>query len=139
VGAAYDGTASPRAIVYEAGADWGFSYFPLLFTHDGRIVQYRAAEDGVDLVRIGGDQTTARDLRQEVAGFQNILLVNTKLRTFRDLRECQNKSSSCPNFDQGRIESTLLAGGRWKEAKVLRNFGIYDTEIKIMERVDTNP
>jgi hypothetical protein len=136
VGAMFDRIEGPRAIVYESGAAWGFPYFPLVFSHDRKIDQYRAAENEVGLIRAGGgaSQPAPQSIVSTVAPYNHLLLVDTQLRTYRDLREYQ-KGESSPSFARGVIEEMLIETGQWRESKVERSFGLYDTQVKILDRV----
>ena len=117
---------------------WLFSYFPLVFTHNGEIVQYRATADGGGLVQMGGGtdgQLTARDVASAVASYNHLLVVDVQLRTARDIRECLYQTDRCPHFAQGSIETLLVQSGHWEETGERRTFGEYDTQVKMLERV----
>jgi hypothetical protein len=139
VGSAYDETAGPKAIVYEVGAAWGFPYFPLTFSHKSDIAQYRAAESGIGLVQIragdGAAQPAVQQIESAVASYSHLLLIDVQLRVYRDLRQCEDQMGACPNFAAGVIEEALIGTGQWTETKVDRRFGLYDTQLKILQRV----
>jgi hypothetical protein len=135
VGALYNGIAGPKAIVYETGSAWEFSYYPLVFSHKGEIVQYHGPENGVGLISENRvTQPSAREVEAKVAPYRFLLLVNIHLRTYRDLRQCQYQLSACPDFALGAIEGMLTGTGQWRELKVERSFGLFDTQVKILER-----
>ena len=117
----------------------GHSYFPLVFSHDRKIIQLRATDSGNELVRIGDSQkrTGAQELGSALAPYNDVLLVDVQLRTFRDLRTCLNKVNSCP-FADGETAKQLVKTGHWTEIKVERSFGLYDTQIKLFKRVNQN-
>ena len=137
VGALYDESAGPKAIVYDVGSVWGFSYFPLIFSHNGKIIQYRVVDNGAGLIRIGNDasQSIVQNVKSAVAPYNRLVVVDLQLRTFRDLRECYNQSNSCPQFTHSAIEEMLIGTGQWRETGAKRSFGLYDTEVKVLERV----
>ncbi len=140
VGAIYDEATSPKAIVYEPEAAWAFSYFPLVFSHDRKIIQLRATDSGNELVRIGDTQrrAAAEELGAALAPYNDVLIVDVKLRTFRDLRMCLNTVASCP-FADGETAKQLVNTGHWTETKLERSFGLYDTQIKLFKRVNPSP
>src|SRR5262249_36011085 len=53
VGSLYSRIVGPKAIIYEVGSAWGWSYIPLAYSHKAEIVQYRTPDDGAGLVRAG--------------------------------------------------------------------------------------
>lgn len=136
VGAIFDRIGAPKAIVYESGAAWGFPYFPLVFSHERKIDQYRVAENEVGLVRAGSsvEQLAPQSIVSTVAPYNHILLVDTRLRTYRELRDYQ-KGEGFPYFTRGAIEEMLMTTGQWSESEVERSFGLYDTQVKILDRV----
>jgi hypothetical protein len=137
VSAVFDRIGSPKAIVYE-GTGWGYSYFPLLFTHGGEIDQYRAADGRVQATgadRIGFDRTVHQNIVSAISSYSHLLLVDTELRTYRDLRACQGFEETCPRFMRSKIEEELIATGQWRESTVRRSFGLYDTQVKTVERI----
>jgi hypothetical protein len=137
-GALYDKAAGPKAIVYEVGAAWGWSYIPLVYSHNGKVVQYRTADDGVGLVRAGrsGVETMVQEIEAAVAPYQVLLLTDIQLRSYRDLRQCQNQPSACPDFPPGVIEGALIEAGKWRKTGKERSFGLYDSQVTILERAE---
>jgi len=123
------------AIIYEVGAASGWSYIPLVYSHNGEVIQYRTADDGVGLVRAGrsGAKMTVQEIEAAVAPCQVLLLTDIRLRTYRDLRQCQNQPSACPDFPPGAIEGTLIGTGKWRKTGKERSFGLYDTQVTILE------
>jgi hypothetical protein len=138
VGALYDKTIGPKAIVYETGAAWGWSFIPLQFTHHGDVVQYWTPEGGDGLVKAGrlGIKATVEEMEAAVAPYQVLLLTDIRLRTYRDLRQCQNQPSACPDFPSGAIEAALIGTGTWRRAGKERSFGLYDSQVTILERAE---
>jgi hypothetical protein len=136
--ALYDKAAGPKAIVYEVGAAWGWSYIPLVYSHNGKVVQYRTADDGVGLVRAGrgGVETMVQQMEVVVAPYQVLLLTDIQLRSYRDLRQCQNQPSACPGFPRGVIEGALIGTGKWRKIGKERRFGLYDSQVTILERAE---
>gem|GEM_PF-2346125 len=145
VGALYDSAEGPKAIVYEADALWKFSYFPLVFSHRSEIVQYRAAANGDGVLRIergdglfGAERNpslpAAQSIDAAVAPYKTLLIINVQLQTFRDIRQCRNSSAACGRVKTGAVESALTGGGGWREVKTERWFGLYDTQVKILEQ-----
>ena len=136
--ALYDKAAGPKAIVYEVGAAWGWSYIPLVYSHNGKVVQYRIADDGVALVRAGrsGVGTMVQEIEAAVAPYQVLLLTDIRLRSYRDLRQCQNQPSACPDFPPGVIEGALIGAGKWRKTGKKRSFGLYDSQVTILERAE---
>jgi hypothetical protein len=138
IGALYDKVAAPRAIVYEPGAAWGWSYIPLQYSHHGEVLQYRTEDDGAGLVRAaGGRDTTAKaqEIEATVAPYRVLLLTDIRLRTYRDLRQCQNQPSACPEFPAGAIEAALIETGKWRKTHRERRFGLWDSQVTILERL----
>jgi hypothetical protein len=136
VGALYDKALAPKAIVYEAGAAWGWSYVPLQYSHHGEVVQYRASDDGGGLVRSGprSAEATAREMEATVAPYKTLLLTDVRLRTYRDLRQCMNRPSACPDFPPATLQAALIGTGKWREIGKERAFGLWDSEVTILER-----
>src|SRR5579871_2148875 len=141
IGALYDKAAAPKAIIYEAGAAWGWSYIPLQYSHHGQVVQYRVSDDGGGLVRSAprGTEATVRDMEATVAPYKVLLLTDIRLRTFRDLRQCVNRLSACPHFPTGTLEAALIGTGKWREADKERAFGLWDSQVTILERSEHSP
>jgi len=137
VSGVYDKVGFPKAIVYEAGSAWGFSYFPLAFSYNQQIIQYRSAENKDGLIRIGGSegQPVAQRMESALESYNNILLVDVRLRTAQDLRRCQNHPSSCPQYAIGEVGGWLAGTGNWTEYKAERSFGLYDAQIRLFKRV----
>ena len=134
VSAIYDQINSPKAVVYKDGAASGWSYFPLVFTHKGEVVQYQAIQKNAELARImtGPIESTPRDTLAAVAPYESLILVDVKLRTYNDIRQCL--ADACPQFHAGELEKTLSASGSWQVVKVMRQFGLYDTQVIILRR-----
>ena len=111
VNASYDRTASPKAIVYESGAAWGWSYFPLVFLHNGDVAQFRSV-DGSDLARIvsGSSQPDPQPIVDAVAPFNDLVLVDVRLRKYQDIRRCDE--NACPQFRPGAVELALVGSNR---------------------------
>jgi hypothetical protein len=137
IGGLYDSAEDPKAIVYEAGAFWKFPYFPLVFSHRNKIDQYRAAdnEDGLFRIVRGQDDLLGQPIKTVVAPYKTVLVVDTRLRTYRDIRECQNGNVECRRLTSGPVELALVEGGQWREIKAERMFGLYDTQVKIFEYI----
>jgi hypothetical protein len=143
VGAVFDGIEGSKAIIYEDGAGWGYSYFPLVFSHHGNIDQYRATDGQVQLIGpaaggSGADGPAPRDIGSAVASYDHLLVVDTQLRTYRDLRACQGLGGSCPRFVPSVIGEKLIEAGQWRESRVERNFGLYDTQVLALDRNTEN-
>ena len=139
VGALYDTTVGPKAIVYETRAAWGWSYIPLQYTHNGEVIQYRTPDDGIGLVRVarrGTEATVAQEIEATVAPYQVLLLADIRLRTYRDLRQCQKQPNACPDFPPGTIERALIRTGTWRKTGKERSFGLYDSQVTILERAE---
>jgi hypothetical protein len=139
VGALYETAAGPKAIVYETGAAWGWSYVPLQYTHDGEVIQYRTPDDGIGLVRVGrrgAEATAPQEIEATVAPYQVLLLIDIRLRTYRDLRQCQTQPNACPDFPSGTIERALIRTGTWRKTGKERSFGLYDSQVTILERAE---
>jgi len=132
----YDQMESPKAAVYEVGAAWPWSYFPLVFDHNGELAQYRADTNGAELIRIATSvpQPAPQQLAVALAPYTHILLVDIRLRSYRDIRQCH--AQACPQFARGRIETALLQSGHWQEISSQRKFGLYDAEVKTFTRID---
>jgi hypothetical protein len=136
IGALYDKAAAPKAVVYEAGAGWGWSYVPLQYSHHGEVVQYRVSDDGSGLVRPAprGSEETVGEIEATVAPYQTLLLTDIRLRSYRDLRQCADRPSACPDFPKGMVERALIGTGKWREIGKERAFGLWDSEVTILER-----
>jgi hypothetical protein len=136
ISALYDTSVGPKAIIYEIGAAWGWSYIPLQYTHHGEIIQYRISDHEGALVRAGRLDTKAmvQEIEAAVAPYQVLLLADIRLRNYRDLRQCQNQPSECPDFPAGGIERTLIQTGTWRITGKERRFGLYDSQVTILER-----
>jgi hypothetical protein len=132
----YEEVIGPKAVIYEVGAAWGWSYIPLAYSHRDQIVQYRTSDSGTELVRAGrnGTEGIVQDIEATVRPYQTLLLSDIRLRTYRDLRNCQNQSSACPEFPPGAIEGTLLGSGKWRQVGKERSFGLYDCQVTILKR-----
>jgi hypothetical protein len=137
IGGLYDKIAVPKAIVYEPGAAWGWSYIPLQYSHHGEVLQYRTLDDSAGLVRAAGGRVTvakAQKIEAAVAPYQVLLLTDIRLRTYADLRRCQNQPRTCPEFPEGAIEVALIETGKWRKANSERKFGLWDSQVTILER-----
>jgi hypothetical protein len=132
----YNKVIGPKAVVYEDGAAWGWSYIPLAYSHKGEVIQYRTTDDGTGLVRAGriGTEGIVQDIETAVAPYLVLLLTDIRLRTYRDLRQCQNQSRACPDFPLGAIEGALLGTGKWRRVSKERSFGLYDCQVTILKR-----
>ena len=106
IGALYDKVAAPRAIVYEPGAAWGWSYIPLQYSHHGEVIQYRTQDDGAGLVRAAGGGTAAKaqEIEAAVTPYRVLLLTDIRLRTYRDLRQCQINRAHARNSLRVRLK-----------------------------------
>ncbi|MFT4115727.1 hypothetical protein [Bradyrhizobium sp.] len=139
IAALYDKAETPRAIIYERGAAWGWSFVPLQYSRHGEAIQYRAQDDGVDLVRAAGGlgaNPIAQDMAAAVAPYRVLLLTDIELRTYRDIRLCQNQPMACPKFPPGPIEAALIGTGKWKKIDRQRKFGFYDSQVTVLERIE---
>jgi hypothetical protein len=136
VGKLYDQSRGPKAIIYELGTTWGLLYFPLVFTHKNEVAQYRATGDTSDVIRVidPNRQEKPLDIAETVAPYVTVLVVDIRLRTYRDLGACLQSLSACPVFAPDAIAMTLLKDGQWRELKTERSFGIYDTQVRIFGR-----
>ena len=133
VNALYERAASPKAIVYKSGAALGWSYFPLVFLHNGDVAQYRSV-DGSDLARIvsGSSQPDPQRIVDAVAPFNDLVLVDVRLRKYQDIRRCDE--NACPQFRPGAVELALVGSNRWHQVAVERQFGLYDAQVKVFRR-----
>lgn len=139
VGALYDKAKAPRAIIYEPGSAWGWSFIPLQYSRHGEAIQYRAQDDGTGIVQAAGGRGAvppAQDLQAAVAPYRVLLLTDIRLRTYRDLRQCQNQPSACAEFPPGAIEAALIGTGKWRKTERDRKFGLYDSQVTILERLE---
>jgi hypothetical protein len=129
----YDKASDPKAIVYEAGPSF-FSYFPLAFAYDGRIAQFKSAEVGDGVYRLGQTEKDIQAVESAVAPYKTLLLVDVFERRFDALRRCQADSREC-QFPAAAVEARLLGSGQWKEVSEDRSFGVYDTQVKVLQKV----
>jgi len=137
VDALYDRADPPKAVIYDSGAAWGWSYFPLVFLHRGAVAQFRPAEDGSELVRIATGASQAggpQPILAAVEPYQSVVLVGVQLRTYHDIRQCEQ--GVCPQFQEGEVEAALEKTGRWSAVVVSRQFGLYDAQVKVLRRAD---
>ena len=137
VGGAFDQLEEPKAIIYESGAPWGFSYFPLVFTHENKIAQYRSIDGGDRLVQLRTgptDITTSLATEAAVAPYNHLLLVDSRLRNYRDIRACESPDKACRGFPRSEIANALIQTGNWKELRVERRFGQFDTQVIVVDR-----
>jgi hypothetical protein len=139
VGELYDRAIGPKAIIYEVGVgnNWIFPYFPLAFTYDDQIAQYKKDESGSGFIRIqrGAAQASFQDLSLVVAPYKSLLVIDVQFRTFRDLR-CIEKLDLCPQLGGGPLEATLTGSGQWRVSKVQRSFEMFDTRVAVLERIE---
>jgi hypothetical protein len=136
VGDLYDRAIAPKAIVYEPGAEWIFSYFPLVFTYNNEIDQYRRDDLARGFIRIGSGatQATAQNISSVVMPYSNVVVVDVQLRSFQDLR-CEGRVDLCPQFAPGLVETALTETGQWRVSNVDRGFGVFDARVTTLERV----
>jgi hypothetical protein len=133
VGRLYDQAAGKKAIVYEPGAAWGFLYFPLVFTHNNVVAQLRVPESGNSFVVIGATPPSPQDIDRAVATYDTLLVVDIRLRSYRDVAACLK--GACPDFPASTAAAMLTGTGTWREVAVKRVFGLYDTQVRILERI----
>ena len=138
ISAVYDKAVGPKAIVYENGAAWVWSYLPLHYSHHGDVVQYWEPDSGGGLVRAGprGTEAAVQEIEATLAPYHVLLLVDIRLRTYRDLRQCLNQSGACPDFPSGAIERALVGAGKWRKTEKNRTLGFWDSQITIVERAE---
>ena len=135
VGSAADRTKSPKAILYEAGAQWEWSYFPLVFSHKGGLAQYRATKSGDKLVLLDDpSKASPQAISDALNSYKSLTLVDVRLRTYEDLRKC--RVNDCPSFQSGPVVAALVSSGRWRQTALDRQFGLYDTQVRIFDRID---
>jgi hypothetical protein len=136
IGNLYSKIVGPKAIIYEIGSAWGWSYIPLAYSHKAEVVQYRTPDNGAGLVRAGrsGTEGMVQEIEATVIPYQVLLLTDIRLRTYKDLRQCQNQPSACPDFPPGPIEGALVGTGKWREIGKERSFGFYDCQVTILKR-----
>jgi hypothetical protein len=77
-----------------------------------------------------------QEIEAAVAPYQVLLLTDIRLRSYRDLRQCQNQPSACPDFPPGVIEGALIGAGKWRKTGKKRSFGLYDSQVTILERAE---
>jgi hypothetical protein len=134
----YDRAAGPKAIVYETGAKWGWSYIPLQYSQHGQVVQYRVPDEGGGLVRAAprGAKSTIQGIEATLAPYRVLLLTDIQQRPYQELRQCLNRpTAACPDFPpQGALEGALVGTGKWRKIDKERNFGLWDSQITILER-----
>jgi hypothetical protein len=127
----FDEAEGSKAIIYDAGAEWPWSYFPLVLTHGGQIRQYLAAKSAdATISAIGG--TEQLSLLSKVAEYRSLIVVDVRTRTFRDLRSCWE--GRCPEFPEGAIGAALIGSGEWTEIARERCFGLYDAQTRTFVR-----
>jgi hypothetical protein len=137
VGGLYDHAIEPKAIVYESEASWPSSYFPLVFSHRNKIIQFRALDDGSRVLRIGSDAASdqaPQDSETALAPYKHLIVVDIRLRNYRDIRVCQDANGACQPMSGGDIVRTLIQTRRWTVANHQRQFGIYDTQVTDVRR-----
>ena len=134
VRAIYNNTDGPKAVVYETGAALEWAYFPLVFYYEGDAPQYRPARNSSDLVRMSpGIKGSAFDkMTNALAPYDYLLLIDTRLRAYTDIRACN--IGSCPDLDLGEMRDALLRSGVWQELTTTREFGLYDTVVRVLRR-----
>ena len=138
VGALYDRAGPPKAVFYEVDAADGWSYFPLVFSHKGQVPQYRATDGGAQVVRMvsGAIQPAPQATLMAATQYDNLILVDVRLRTYGDIRRCLASTSRCPKFHPGPVHEALITSGHWQEVAVDRQFGLYDTQVEIFKSSD---
>jgi hypothetical protein len=136
IAALYDNAAAPKAILYDNGAAWAWSYIPLQYSHEGEVVQYRSPDNESGLVRAGpqGTKAVVQDMDATVAPYRVLLVADVRLRTYRDLRGCQYDAAACPEFPSSAIAGALVATGKWRIVDTRRNFGLWDSKVTTLER-----
>jgi hypothetical protein len=136
ISAIYDKTVGPKAIVYEKGAGWVWSYLPLHYSHHGEVVEYWAPDSADRLARAGrrGTEAAVQEVDAALAPYRVLLLVDIRLRTYRDLRQCLSQPGACPDFSSDAIERELIDAGKWRKTEKHRNFGLWDSQVTILER-----
>jgi len=141
IAALYDKAAGPKAIVYDNGALWGWSFVPLQYSHHGKVVQYRTTKDGRGLVRAGGRdaKATIQDMQSTIAAYRVLLLTDIRTRSYRDLRQCQNQPAACPGFPSSALAAALTGTGQWREIGKERSLGFYDAHVTVLERSESDP
>jgi hypothetical protein len=89
------------------------------------------------LVRAGGPDTAAKvhELEATVDPYQVLLLADIRLRTYRDLRQCQQQTGTCPDFPAGAIEAALIGTGKWRKTDRERSVGLWDSQVTVLERL----
>jgi hypothetical protein len=136
----YDKAAAPKAIVYEPGADWGFAYFPLFFSSGGLINQYLSVGKNLEVIESGGAiKHDADGIDTRFPSYRFIFLVDLKLRTYADIRRCNDNIKACPQFTSSEVYKILNDSGQWSERGTERKFGLYDTQVRILEKVGDAP
>jgi hypothetical protein len=133
----YDKETAPKAIIYPADAEWGFAYYPLIFRRGDQTDQYAAARDEISLNRIKKDRHGPLTLLETVttaAQYKVIFIVDLKLRSYADIRRCENNINTCPQFEPRNLKKILIESGQWKARATERQFGIYDTQVDILEK-----
>ncbi len=139
VRALYDKAKVPKAIIYEPGAAWGWSFVPLQYSRHGEVIQYEGRDDGAALAKAAGGRDAVpapQELGTAVAPYQALLLTDIRLRTYHDIRRCLNGPTACPEFPRGVIERALMNTGKWRKAETHRKFGIYDSQITVLYRTE---
>ena len=63
--------------------------------------------------------------------YNYMMVVDLKLRTFRDLRACLKVADDCTNFSRTEFDRSLIAKG-WRILRVERAFGLYDAQAIIL-------
>src|SRR5262249_56114378 len=101
-------------------------------------VKEGAGDEGGGVGRAGrrGVETMVQEIEAAVAPYQVLLVTDIQLRSYRDLRQCQNQPSACPDFPPGVIEGALIRAGKWRKTGKERSFGLYDSQVTILERAE---
>jgi hypothetical protein len=131
VSAVFDQVGDSKAIIHE-GVGWGYAYFPIVFTHNGSIRQYRASNGQIRSIQSG---SLSHDVMPAILNYNHLLLVIVHVRTYHDLRGCDGVRETCPIIPHSEIEDTLVATGKWRVSGIARSFGLYDTQVKILDRI----
>src|SRR5262249_6401925 len=91
--------AESKAIIHENDATFGFTYFPLIF-RGVSAAQYYVMAPPLRLLRINqtneNGEIVPAQIISELDNYQELIVVDTRLRTYRDLRACWLGNQSCP-------------------------------------------
>jgi hypothetical protein len=132
----YENAESPKAIIYEPTTDWPFIYFPIFFNTDGRADQYSIINNNIGMIENDGVMRDKIDqISTTVANYRVIFLININLRTYIDIRRCNDDQKMCPQFSPSEVYKKLINSRHWMERTIERKFGLYDTQVRILEKV----